>query len=127
MQGSFIRRAKALIKAIKRLFLEKLLRRRRFNVAEGKVMVIGPREIMPAAAFPSNLTIEKPRPRDIHRDKRRRWRWGSTSMGGPNMPKRQPCPKCNGQRPRVEKVDSNGMRGAYYFCSKDNLRFFVSA
>jgi len=45
-----------------------------------------------------------------------------TSLGGPNMPKRQPCPDCR----RWVKRDSKTAEGAYYLCPVDGL-FFVSA
>lgn len=46
-----------------------------------------------------------------------------------SMPKRQPCPKCGGQRPRVEKkvlpTAAQPVMGALYNCNKHG-NFFVA-
>lgn len=45
----------------------------------------------------------------------------STSQGGPNMPKFQPCLVCRGGAKRQGKT----IGGAYYYCSKHARKFFV--
>jgi len=45
-----------------------------------------------------------------------------TSQGGPNMPKRQPCPQCGKWVKRGKKTES----GAYYFHKKCDCGWFVS-
>lgn len=45
-----------------------------------------------------------------------------TSRGGPNMPKRQPCPKCG----KWSKRGAKTLGGAYYSCSTHG-EFFVRA
>jgi len=45
----------------------------------------------------------------------------STSRGGLNMPKHQPCPDCHGAAKRYSKTES----GAFYQCNKCHLTFFV--
>ena len=45
----------------------------------------------------------------------------NTNIGGPNMPKHQPCPKHGGSRKRLEKTGN----GAFYHCWCGD--FFVRA
>jgi len=46
---------------------------------------------------------------------------GQRGMGGPNMPKRQPCPECAGWRKRARKT----VAGAFYKCTRCPEEFFV--
>ena len=45
------------------------------------------------------------------------------TRGGPNMPKKQPCPKCRRQCRRGVKTKD----GANYYCKKCNYHFSVRA
>lgn len=47
----------------------------------------------------------------------------STRRGGPNMPKRQPCPKCHASVRRTRKT----MGGAHYYCKRCQADNFVKA
>ena len=48
-------------------------------------------------------------------------RFINTKRGGPNMPKKQPCPHCKGWVPRFEKTED----GAIYSCTRCKLKFLV--
>jgi len=45
----------------------------------------------------------------------------STGHGGPNMPKKQPCPRGHGLKKRARKT----MGGAFYFCNVCPVEFVV--
>ena len=75
-----------------------------------------PKKAAPAAEAPVAAARER-RPKVKEQVRRM-----STALGGPNMPKRQPCPDCR----RWVKRDSKTAEGAYYLCPVDGL-FFVSA
>ena len=47
----------------------------------------------------------------------------STNRGGPNMPKRQPCPLCRRMAKRVRKT----VGGGHYYCRRCKSGAFVRA
>jgi len=69
-----------------------------------------------------NSEVPQSIPAPIVEEKRKeaKYRVIKTSRGGPNMPKRQPCPECRGWRRRQEKTTG----GAWYRCSRCDVRLF---
>ena len=73
---------------------------------------------------PEEVPIREKRKTRLERIRERfpSFRFISTSLGGLNMPKRQPCPVCGKGSKRREKT----MGGANYHCPRHGL-FFVRA
>ena len=84
-----------------RVMVDRLFRRKRRTVTED-----------------SGQLIDNPRDRRLPCAER-----VDTRQGGPNMPKRQPCPLCTSWVKRARKT----MSGAHYYCSKCKHGRFVRA
>ena len=69
------------------------------------------------------LFSQKQRAITRHEKQEQELRYISTSRGGPNIPKRQPCPMEHGWKKR----DSKTVGGAYYWCNRCQHHFFVRA
>jgi hypothetical protein len=77
---------------------------------------------------PGQLTeLDKKLGREIQKRQAKEGKAVSTTKGGPNMPRYQPCPKGCGLKRIVDKAVVGGVPGALYYCNHCKQEFFVSA